>query len=117
MRNRDFDDFANARLTPEYREIFEKLRQLVEETVPDAIEVINSGAPAWHSKRILATVSPSEKYLTVTFERGASFLDDHGWLEGSGFNTRHIKLERADEMPDDAIRDYLTQAAALDARV
>ena len=117
MRNRDLDDFAEARLTPEYREIFENFRRLVEETVPNAIEVLNGGFPAWHAKRIFATVRPSETHLTVTFERGASFQDDHWLLEGTGLNTRYLTIQPSDEMPDDVIRDYLTQAAALDARV
>ena len=114
MRNRDVDDFASTKLTPEYREIVEKLRQIVEETVPDAIEVLSSGNPAWHVKRTLATVTTNDKNLTLTFERGASLTDDHGWLEGTGFNTRHLKMKNIDELPEDALRDYLTQAAALD---
>lgn len=115
MRNKDFDVFAEARLTPEYRQIFETLRRLVEETVPSAHEVINTGSPAWQGTRILASVTPTPTHLTLGFERGASFTDEHGLLEGAGFNTRHIKLRAAEHVPVDAIRDYLAQAAAIDA--
>lgn len=114
MRNKDVDVFAEAKLTPEQREIFETLRRIVEETVPTAHEVISGGSPAWQGHRILATVSATPTHLTVLFERGASFTDEHWLLEGTGFNTRHLKLTSADDLQADAIRDYLGQAAALD---
>ncbi len=115
MRNKDFDTFAEARLTPAYRDIFEALRSLVEQTVPSAHEVISHGSPVWQGTRVLASISPGTEYLTLGFERGAAFTDEHWLLEGTGFNTRHVKLWPADAVPTDAIRDYFTQAAALDA--
>ncbi|SDT09353.1 DUF1801 domain-containing protein [Microterricola viridarii] len=115
MRNRDFDVFAEARLTPAYREVFESLRRLVEETVPSAHEVVSTGSPAWQGTRILASVSPSAQYLILVFERGAAFTDEHGLLEGTGYNTRHVKLWPEEPVPLDALRDYFTQAAAIDA--
>ncbi len=114
MRNKDFDGFAEAKLTAEHQELFESIRRLVEETVPSAHEVMSSGAPAWQGKRILAVVSTGPSHLAVTFERGASFNDEHGLLEGTGFTKRYIKIATPDAVPEDAIRDYLSQAAALD---
>ena len=114
MRNKDFDVFAEAKLTPEYREIFERIRQLVEETVPTAHEVMSGGSPAWQGKRILAIFTIGAGHVTLTFERGAAFTDEHWLLEGAGFNTRHLKFVSPDDVADDAIRDYLVQAATID---
>lgn len=115
MRNKDFDVFAEAKLTPEHREIFEALRSIAEETVPAAHEVVSGGSPAWQGKRILAIVTAGTGHLTLTFERGATFTDGHWLLEGVGFNTRHLKLSSLDELPEEAIRDYFTQAAVIDS--
>lgn len=114
MRNRDFDVFAESRLDPEFREVFERLRHLVEEAAPTAHEVMSNGSPAWQGKRILAVVSPGSSQLSITFERGAALSDGHGFLEGVGFNKRHITLIDPDDLPEEAVRDYFIQAALLD---
>lgn len=115
MRNADIDAFAQARLTPEYREHLERIRELMAQHAPAAQEVISSGSPAWRGKRILAIISPSKTHLTFAFERGASFVDRHGLLQGAGKQTRHVKIRGWSDDLDTALPDYISQAVQADA--
>jgi hypothetical protein len=114
MRNADIDAYAQARLTPEYQEFLARIRDLMATHAPDATEVISSGSPAWRGSRILAIISPSKTHLTFAFERGASFTDRHGLLEGEGKQTRHVKIRQWSPALDEALPDYIAQAVSAD---
>jgi hypothetical protein len=108
------DDYVRTRLHPGQEGIVERLRELMAECAPGAQEVISYGSPAWRGNKILAIVSPSKTHITFAFERGAEFADPHGLLAGSGKKTRHVKIKTVDGLDDDALRDYIAQAARLD---
>ena len=115
MANPLVDDYVSSRLTPEQHPAVQRLRQLMAECAPQAEEVLSYGSPAWRGNKILAIISPTTTYLTFAFERGAEFEDVHGLLAGSGTKTRHVKIKNGVPLDEAALRDYIGQAARLDA--
>ncbi|MFI0355256.1 DUF1801 domain-containing protein [Actinomadura sp. 9N407] len=115
MTSADFDKAVDAKVPDHYRPIVAALRDLVRECAPEAGETAMYGSPAWKGKKGLAIISVSKTHLTFAFDRGADFTDAHGLLAGAGKKTRHVKLKSLDTLNEDALRDYIAQAAALDA--
>jgi hypothetical protein len=114
MTSADFDKAVEAKVPDHYRPIVTALRGLVRECAPEAGETVMYGSPAWKGNKGLAIISVSKTHLTFAFDRGADFADAHGLLAGAGKKTRHVKLKSLDTLNEDALRDYITQAAALD---
>ncbi|MFB4319873.1 DUF1801 domain-containing protein [Actinomadura sp. 21ATH] len=113
----DFDKAVAAKVPEHYQPIVARLRELMREGAPEAEEVTlygSPGSPAWKGAKGLAVISVSKTHLTFAFDRGAEFTDAHGLLDGAGKKTRHVKIKSLDTMDEEAIRDYIAQAAALD---
>jgi hypothetical protein len=94
--------------------IVEALRELMRTYAPGAREVVRYGSPAWKGENHLAIISRAKTHVTFAFERGASFEDEHGLLEGTGKQTRHIKIKTVEGLDREALRDYIGQAVRLD---
>jgi hypothetical protein len=116
MSTQAIDDYVAAKVAPGQQPIVGLLRDLMKDGAPDANEVIAYGSLAWKATKMLAIVSVSKTHITFAFERGAEFSDDHGLLDGVGKKTRHVKLKKAEDVDQAALRDYIAQAVALDGR-
>jgi hypothetical protein len=116
MSSELIDEYVQTKIQPQHQPIAAALRELMRTYAPAAKEVITYGSPAWRGTKNLAVISVSKTHLTFAFERGAEFTDAHGLLEGVGKRTRHVKLKKLDDVNPDALRDYITQAVALDAQ-
>jgi hypothetical protein len=114
MASNDVDEYVKTKLPPQHHGVVSMLRELMNECAPTAHEVISYGSPAWKSNKILAIISPSKTHITFAFSRGAEFNDAHGLLEGVGKTTRHVKIKNLDAVNQNALRDYIQQAVALD---
>jgi uncharacterized protein YdhG (YjbR/CyaY superfamily) len=110
------DEFVNQRIAPEHRPVVAMLRKAMREWAPEAREVVSYGIPAWKQKRMLAVISPTKKDLTFAFSRGAEFEDRYKLLQGVGKVSKHLKLKTPDEITKEALRYYIKQAVALDAK-
>ena len=109
------DEFVQARVLPEYRDIVTALRALMKECAPDAEEGISYGIPAYRGRRMLAVISPTKKGITFAFSRGAEFEDRYGLLEGVGKVSKNVRIRRVEEIDQAALRYYIGQALELDA--
>ncbi len=109
------DEFVQARVLPEYRDIVAALRALMKECAPDAEEGISYGIPAYRGRRMLAVISPTKKGITFAFSRGAEFEDRYGLLEGVGKVSKNVRIRRVEEIDQAAMRYYIGQALELDA--
>ncbi len=116
MSAAEFDQAVDAKVPERYRPLVAALRDLVRECAPGADETALYGSPAWKGEKGLAIISVSKTHLTFAFDRGAEFTDSHGLLAGAGKKTRHVKLKSLDTLNEEALRDYIAQAAALDAK-
>ena len=113
--------YAETRLTPEHRALFERFRALVAEVAPDVRAGMRGGSggypgvPVFRLTHDIIAVSPSKKGLTLSFRGGARFDDPFGRLGGAGNASRTLLLRRPEDFDAAAIAHYVRQAVAGDA--
>ena len=114
-RSTTVEEFIEARVLPEYRDIVAMIRHAMREHAPKAEEVLTYGILGFRIRRIIAVISPTKKGITLAFSRGAEFEDKYGLLEGVGKVSKNIRLSAVDEVPKPTLRYYIKQAVKLEA--
>lgn len=114
--SRPVDDFVARRVLPEHRPVVALLRKLMRDHAPAAREQIAYGIPMWKAKGWVAFLSPTKRDVTFGFAYGGEFTDRYGLLRGAGKKSKHVKLRSVDDVNVTALRSYLRQAMARDAR-
>lgn len=104
-----------ARQPPHLRPILEALRELVEETVPDAIASIKWGMPFYTLGRTMMCALGGHRSHVNLILAGppGTFADPDGLLEGAGKTGRHLKVVTLDDLPREAARGWLRTAAQV----
>lgn len=110
---------------PEIREIADRLRDIVGEAVPDAIERVRTGwrligydIPVGRSTRYFAFVAPEPAHVHLGFEHGIWMTDPDGILLGAHLKLRKVRYVTCvpgDPIPTDALVRYTREAAELAA--
>ncbi len=96
------------------RDIAEKLRKLVKQTVKDTKESVNSWKiPTFESHGPMCFFMVGKYHVTFGFLRGTSLPDPAGLLEGTGKNLRHAKLRTAQQVSRPELRELIEAAARL----
>ncbi len=108
------DEFVKEKVLPEFWPVVALIRKLMKECAPNAQELISYGIPAYKTQRIIAVISPTKKDLTLSFSRGAQFVDKYGLLKGVGKSSKHVKIKSVASANPTALRYYITQAVELD---
>ncbi len=116
MEKMSVDEFVQAKVLPELQPVVGMIRELMKECAPQAEELISYGIPAYRIKRIVAVISPTKKDITFSFSRGAQFEDPYGLLRGVGKSSKHVKLKNTQSANLEALRYYIQQAVAFDAK-
>jgi hypothetical protein len=100
---------------PLMRPILEKLRALVEETVPDADSAIKWGMPFYSlNGASLCGLGGHKSHVNLILAGAPGTFDDpDGLLEGDGKTGKRLKLTRLDQLPEKAVRGWLRTAAAI----
>ena len=108
---------------PEIREIAERLRNVVYEAVPEAIERVRTGwrligydVPVGRRTRYFAFVAPEPEHVHLGFEYGIWMTDPDGLLQGAHLNlrkVRYVTYEPGDRIPIEALVRYTRTAAEL----
>ncbi len=106
---------------PPMRAIAERLRSIVIEAIPEAVERVRPGwrligydVPMNRKRVYFAFVAPESEHVHLGFEHGWAMRDPHGLLEGAGvtkrvrwlkfFDTEEIDVERCVELVREAAR-------------
>ena len=104
---------------PLVRLIAQRLRDLIQATVP---EITERAYPGWHGigfrhprSGYVCGIFPSEQSVRLVFEHGVQLLDPHQVLRGDGKQTRHRDLFKENDIPTDLIAQLLLEAVALRA--
>lgn len=110
---------------PEIRDIAERLRSVVHEAVPEAIERVRTGwrligydVPVGRRTRYFAFVAPEPEHVHLGFEYGIWMADPDDLLHGAHLNLRKVRFvtyEPGDSFPTEALLRYTREAAALAA--
>lgn len=111
--------------SPEIRDIAERLRGVVDEAVPEAIERVRAGwrligfdVPVGRRTRYFAFVAPEPEHVHLGFEYGVWMADPDGLLLGAHLDLRKVRYvthEPGDPIPTDALVRYTREAAELAA--
>jgi hypothetical protein len=104
------------------RPVATKLRQLLLEIQPDAVEVVRLGdraatyglGPSKMSEGY-CYVLPYTRWVNLGFFQGAQLPDPEGLLEGTGAKLRHVKVRSVEAAATPAVR-ALVEAALAERR-
>lgn len=107
----------------EIRDIAERLRQVVHEAVPEAIERVRTGwrligydVPVGRRTRYFAFVAPEPEHVHLGFEYGIWMTDPNGILLGAHLNlrkVRYVTYQPGDAIPTDLLVQYTQDASEL----
>jgi hypothetical protein len=107
----------------EIREVADRLRAVVGEAVPEAIERVRTGwrligydMPVGRRTRYFAFVAPEPEHVHLGFEYGIWMTDPDGLLQGAHLDLRKVRFvtyRPGDDLPTDALVRYTREAAEL----
>ena len=91
-----------------------KIRQLIQEAVPDVLEEWKWNTPVWSHHGILCTGESYKKAVKLTFAKGASLPDPTRLFNASleGNVRRAIDIPEGVQLDESAFKDLVRAAAA-----
>jgi hypothetical protein len=119
---------ASARIDDKIKELgdwrgttLSRVRELIKDADPDIAEewkwakATNPGTPVWSHDGIVCTGETYKKVVKLTFFKGASLKDPSGLFNSSldGKVRRAIDIGENDEIDEDALKDLIREAVAL----
>lgn len=109
-----FDGYITERSEP-VRAVLEKLRALVHQALPDAVETFKWGAPVFDNAHGVSVVYlyGGKDHANLGFIRGAELDDPEGILKGAGKDGRHVKIYPGKAAPMAALTALVRQCAAM----
>lgn len=119
-----FDDLIGelpSGTAPVVGPIARKLREIILDDFPQAVEVVRLGDGAASyglgPKKMSEShvyVMPQAEYVNLGFYHGVGLPDPEGLLEGTGTKMRHVKVRSLDAAENPAVRSLVS--AALEER-
>ena len=116
-------DLFLSTYAPDIREVAERLRGVVREAVPEAIERVRTGwrligydVPVGRRTRYFAFVAPEPEHVHLGFEYGIWMADPDGILRGAHLDLRKVRFvtyRPGEAIPIDALVRYTREAAEL----
>jgi hypothetical protein len=111
--------------SPEIRVLAERLRGVVRQAVPDAVERVRTGwrligydVPVGRRTRYFAFVAPEPEHVHLGFEYGIWMADLDGILRGAHLGlkkVRYLTYEPGDDIPHETLIGYVREAADIAA--
>jgi hypothetical protein len=108
-----------APYSPEIRDLAWKLRGLVLEVFPDAIELLDPPARLIGYgfdrgyKGLVCGITLHKTHANLMFAQGTELPDPAGLLAGTGKRARHVKLQQLSDVDRPEVRALLEAAVAL----
>jgi hypothetical protein len=99
-------------------ETLDRMRKLIKEADPDAVEEWKwIGTPVWSHDGIICTGESYKKVVKLTFAKGASLRDPAGLFNASldGNVRRAIDIHEGEEVEESAFKALVCQAVALNS--
>ncbi len=112
------DEYVKTKIAPQHHDIVRALRDLMRDCAPNAIEKIAYDMLVWKAKKLFAYITPNKKGITFSFTHGVDFEDKYGLLKGTAKTSRFVKIKNVQDVTvnEAALRDYIQQALAVDAK-
>ena len=111
-----------AAYTPEVRDLTLKVRALVLEIIPDAIEQVDAPSKligygfGLKYADLICVIMPLKSAVNLGFYRGTELPDPQALLEGTGKRNRHVKIKTEADIENPALRTLLNAAVAAKKR-
>ena len=108
-----------APFAPEIRDLAWKLRALVLEVFPDAIEQLDQPAKLIGYgfdrtyKGLVCGIALHKAHVNLMFAQGTELPDPDGLLAGTGKRARHVKVQQPGDVDRPGVRALLEAAVAL----
>src|SRR4051794_21834344 len=98
-----------------------RVREIIKEADPEIVEewkwvkATNPGTPVWSHNGIVCTGETYKTVVKLTFFNGAALKDPSGLFNSSleGKVRRAIDIKESDEIDEDALKDLIREAVAL----
>jgi len=97
-------------------ETLARIRGIIREADPEVVEEWKyRGVPVWSHGGMICTGETYKEVVKMTFARGASLEDPAGLFNSSleGNTRRAIDVHEGDEIDDEALKDLIRAAVAL----
>ena len=106
MKNKEVTTYiANA---PEpHKSILSKLRALIYDVVPDAIEEYKWNRPVYKDKKDFAYLLANKNHVNFGFSQFTKIKNPTEILEGTGKTMRHVKLKTVDDIDEALFNEWL----------
>jgi hypothetical protein len=107
---------------PPMQTIANRLREIVKEAIPEAIERVRPGwrligydLPIGRRAVYFAYVAPEDQHVHLGFEHGWAMRDPHGLLVGFGVTkqVRWLTFLEGDPIPDELCRELILEGARV----
>jgi hypothetical protein len=105
-----------AKVVPWQRAVIEKLRAVVKEAAPEAVESIKWGQPVYEHSGPFAYIKAHAAQVNFGFWRGAELDDPKRLLQGEGEKMRHVKILETHVLDEPALAAFVKQASSLNAK-
>ena len=87
-------------------EVASRVRQIVHEAAPDAVESIKWAQPVYETNGPFCYMKAFKNSVNFGFWRGVDLEDPVGLLQGTGEKMRHVKLAGVDDV-DEAVGELM----------
>jgi hypothetical protein len=119
----ELDRFID-RYTPEIATLARDVIARMRDRLPGAVQLVYDNynalamgfGPTDRTSEAIFSVAVFPRWVSLFFMKGASLPDPAGVLKGGGRHARHIVLDRADRLDDDAVRRFMDEALAASPR-
>jgi hypothetical protein len=109
---RTVDDYVAAIPAP-LGDVVARLRRVIREAAPEALETIKWGQPVYDAGGPFAALKAHARHVTLTFWRGAALPDEGRLLEGDGDRMRHARFSSVEGVREEAVRELVRAAVEL----
>ena len=119
-RGNSFAELFAARLAelPDWRgKTLSRMRALIREAAPDAVEEWKWNIPVWSHQGLICTGETYKKAVKLTFAKGASLKDPKRLFNSSleGHTRRAIDIHEGEKIDETALKALVREAVALNA--
>lgn len=112
MDKPELEEFVQS-FTPVVRELTQKTRALILESIPNALEMLDPPSeiiacgfsPKYRD--LICALAPFKNHLNLMFAIGTELSDPTGLLTGTGRRARHVRIERIEDIQRPELRDLV----------
>jgi hypothetical protein len=108
--NQQVTDYINN-ASKEHPEIMRRVRQILHEAVPGAVESFKWSRPVFGTARDFAYLKTAKNHVTLGFYKFRKLEDKNNLLEGTGKDLRHIKLKSVADINQPLLSEWFRTLA------